>query len=444
MVGTLAYHRTYVRSTAATGYRKVRPVQHAMPTVPELTGLVERLSGAESVHTDADRIDLISALETLKAAAAAAQARITVAFDASQRAVQAAAGVPAKEQGRGVAAQVALARRESPHKGNQLLGLAHTLLQMPHSFHCLATGKTNEHRAKILVRETVILSAEHRAQLDTELAEKLPGLGDAGVEREAKKIAYRLDPGSAVRRARKAHTDRRVTIRPAPDTMTYLTGLLPVTQGVAVYAALTRHADALKATGDIRTRGQIMADTLVERVTGQPTADAVPVEVQLVMTDRALLGDDHEPAHLTGHGPIPAWLARTLLKATGEIADQAKTWVRRLYTSPETGELVAMDSRRRLFTGQLRQFLIIRDQVCRTPWCDAPIRHLDHIERAADGGPTTKINGGGTCVACNLVKETPGWAATATRAGPRHAITTTTPTGHAYTSTAPDPPGYVA
>jgi hypothetical protein len=414
-----------------------------MPTVHELTLLVERL-GCESVHTDSERIDLLSALETVKAAAAAAQARIAVAFDASQRAEQAAAGVPAKHQGRGVAAQVALARRESPHKGNQLLGLAHTLTQMPHSFQALATGAINERRATLLVRETVILSPEHRAQVDAELAGKLGKLGDAGVEREARKISYRLDPGSAVRRARKAAADRRVSIRPAPDTMAYVTGLLPVAQGVMVHAALTRHADALKATGDPRTRGQIMADTLVERVTGQAAADAVPVEVQLVMTDRALLGDDHEPARVVGYGPVPAWLGRSLLASTGSVADQAKAWVRRLYTAPATGELVAMDSRRRLFTGKLRQFLVIRDEFCRTPWCDAPIRHADHTERAADGGPTADVNGGGRCVACNHAKEAPGWEARASRDGPRPAITLTTPTGHSYTSTAPDPPGHVA
>ncbi|MGZ5418665.1 MAG: HNH endonuclease, partial [Nocardioides sp.] len=162
------------------------------------------------------------------------------------------------------------------------------------------------------------------------------------------------------------------------------------------------------------------------------------------MTDRTLLGDDHEPARLVGYGPLPAWLGRSLLATTGERADQAKAWVRRLYSSPETGELVAMDSRRRLFTGKLRRFLIIRDEVCRTPWCDAPIRHIDHPHRASDGGPTTETNSQGQCTACNLVKEAPGWAATASRAGPRHTVTTTTPTGHTYTSTAPDPPGYVA
>ena len=65
---------------------------------------------------------------------------------------------------------------------------------------------------------------------------------------------------------RKAESDRTVTIRPAPDTMTYVTALLPVAKGVGVYAALKRAADT---TFDDRSRGQVMADTFFERVTGQ-------------------------------------------------------------------------------------------------------------------------------------------------------------------------------
>ena len=88
--------------------------------------------------------------------------------------------------------------------------------------------------------------------------------------------------------------------------MTYLTGLLPVAQGVATYAALDRRARELMAAGDERGRGQIMADTLVERVTGQATADAVPIEVQLVMPAGTLMGSTDEPAEVVGHGPISA------------------------------------------------------------------------------------------------------------------------------------------
>ncbi|HWM74250.1 MAG TPA: DUF222 domain-containing protein [Nocardioides sp.] len=228
-------------------------------------------------------------------------------------------------------------------------------------------------------------------------------------------------------------SDRHVGLRPAPDTMSYLTSFLPVEQGVACHVALARHADSRRAQGDQRSRGQIMADILVERVTGQATSDGVDAEIQLVITDRALLGDSHEPARVPGFGPIPAATARGIVRA----ADRA--WIRRLFTTPDGSALVAMDSERRTFTGGLRRFLIARDDSCRSPWCDVPIRHLDHVVPTAEGGPTSATNGQGRCEACNYAKEAPGWRAHP----PGHCdeIETTTPTGHHYRSRAPDPPG---
>ncbi|MFB0836363.1 HNH endonuclease, partial [Arthrobacter halodurans] len=73
---------------------------------------------------DAAAVERIRALEVLKSAACAAQARIAAGFDASQRARQAAAGIPANRRGLGVGAQLGLARRESPHRGRVHLGLA--------------------------------------------------------------------------------------------------------------------------------------------------------------------------------------------------------------------------------------------------------------------------------------------------------------------------------
>ena len=66
--------------------------------------------------------------------------------------------------------------------------------------------------------------------------------------------------------------------------------------------------------------------------------------------------------------------------------------LRRLFTSPDGRDLVAMDSRRRRFTGQLRQLLLFRDQTCRVPYCDAPIRHIDHVVPRARGGKSTWDN----------------------------------------------------
>ena len=118
------------------------------------------------------------------------------------------------------------------------------------------------------------------------------------------KLAYEADRAGYVARGRTARTDRRVGLRPAPDTMSVLTGFLPVEQGVACLAALRTHTDTVVAAGDARTRDQIMADTLVERVTGQATATDVNVEVGIVIPVDALLDPDQQ-RHRRGHRVRP-------------------------------------------------------------------------------------------------------------------------------------------
>ena len=59
------------------------------------------------------------------------------------------------------------------------------------------------------------------------------------------------------------------------------------------------------------------------------------------------------------------------------------------------------------------------------------------------GGPTTLANGRGVCARGNYVREMPGWKVDLIRGGlfgRTHAIQITTPTGHRYTSEAPQPP----
>ncbi|HET8614784.1 MAG TPA: hypothetical protein VFL94_04600 [Actinomycetales bacterium] len=100
-------------------------------------------------------VEQIAVLEQLKAAAAARQARLSVQFDASQRARQRARGVPAAQVGRGVTDQIALARRESPTAGSRHLGLAKALVtEMPHTLHALAAGETSEWTATAAARPT--------------------------------------------------------------------------------------------------------------------------------------------------------------------------------------------------------------------------------------------------------------------------------------------------
>ncbi len=464
-----------------------------------------------------DLIEQLRVLEEMKSAITALQARVAVAFDLAQRAEQAEAGVPASERGQGVGAQVALARRESPNRGSRLLGFAKALVtEMPHTLAALNSGQLNEWRATLLVRETACLSAEDRAAVDEELAPDagtFEGKGDRAIVAAAKAAAYRRDPRSVAGRASRAAAERTVSLRPAPDTMTYLTALLPVAQGVAVYAALSRAADSARSIGSadsggvVPTRGQVMADTLVERVTGTPGGFS-GINLDLVMTDRTLFQGDSEPARLQGYGIVPAEWGRELLAVgpagsssppansglatsgrantglatsgranTGransgsgpvnpshlqtaqepsragqevqEAPDQELTvWLRRLYTAPGTGELLGTDSKARLFTGRLRRLIETRDETCRTPYCDAPIRHIDHVVSWQSGGKTNLTNSAGLCEACNHTKEHPGWTTTTLHGGTRggthgvHTLEVRTPTGHTYQSKAPPLPGH--
>jgi hypothetical protein len=99
---------------------------------------------------------------------------------------------------------------------------------------------------------------------------------------------------------------------------------------------------------------------------------------------------------------------------------------------------VSMESRARLFPRGLATFIALRDQQCRTPYCNAPIRHRDHAQPWAGGGTTTADNGLGLCELCNYTKEAPGWRVqTGATENHTHTADFTTPTGKHYRSAAP-------
>ncbi|MDO9456272.1 HNH endonuclease signature motif containing protein [Nocardioides sp.] len=418
------------------------------PTLADLAGWLDATGEiglpagpGEVGPTDAERIDQIALLERLKNALAGAQGRIAHDYEESQRAAQRAAGRPASRIGEGIAAAVALARRVSPGVAATFLGLNRVLAtEMPQTARALGEGRISEYAATLLARETACLAVEHRATIDeeicgTDLADRL---SRKQLVAEAHRLAARLDAAGVAERQALAVKDRRVTLRPAPDTMAYLTALVPVAEGVAMYAALSREADRAKQDpDDDRGRGQVMADTMVELVTGRRAEAPPPVDLRLVMTDRALLAGDSEPAFLHGYGIVPAAWARQLVKrALGKTG----VWITRLYTAPGTHQLLAADSRRRKAPPGLTDFVTDRDQLCRTPWCGAPVRHVDHVRPHRETGHTVADDLQGLCERCNYAKEALGWSSRP-RPGPVHGTETTTPTGHVYVSWAPPLPG---
>jgi hypothetical protein len=220
----------------------------------EAEAWLARLSRLDPSGLDeGEALAAINALERVKRAVSAAQARLSVRVDQVARARQRRAGVPTQRLGVGVAAQIGLARMVSPHRGARDLGLAKVLVaEMPGTLAAMERGQVGEWQATLVARETACLDADLRRAIDDRIADRLPGWGDGQTVREVRRLAYAADPGAAVARHAQAVADRRVSLRPAPDTMCYLTALVPAAHGVAAYAALVREADSARAAGQVR------------------------------------------------------------------------------------------------------------------------------------------------------------------------------------------------
>jgi hypothetical protein len=225
---------------------------------------------------------------------------------------------------------------------------------------------------------------------------------DASVNRlAARRRAFELNPEAAASADATARRERFVTVRPSTGIgSAALTAILPAEQAEHCFRVLEHDAHQARHDGDERTVSQIMADTLVERVTGQPTATSTPVTVGLIMNVTTLLGADDTPAQLIGHGPLPAPIARML-------ASTDSTWLRRLLTDPVDATVATVDTRRRRFDTTLRDLVLARDQSCRAPGCTSRIHHVDHDHPHAQGGPTTATNGRGYNTHCHTVKHHP-------------------------------------
>jgi len=262
----------------------------------------------------------------------------------------------------------------------------------------------------------------------------------------ARRLVLLLDCGAAVKREQRVRDERRVDLVNAPDgpgdAGSALVARLPAAQAAACWHSLDHHARGRRADGDERSIGQLMADTLVERLTGVAASTGPPLpsaQVHVVIEASTLIGLDNHPAQLRGTGPITADTARTVATGPGTrwrrvIVDDAgrlvtidrrthrgspvradrsgrpdraghvdptsavqppsdprpvdagvAAWLRR----PIDWSIRDLDTGRRFFDGDLRTFVFARDGTCRMPVCTARITDGDHITARSDGGSTT-------------------------------------------------------
>lgn len=389
-------------------------------------------------------VDQLDELERLKAAICATQARVAVQLDQHRQAQDQARRMLEPKRRRpqpeaGIAKEIGLARRESPHDGRRKLTLARALLSdLPETLAALERGDLNERRAEIIASETASLDPAQRRDVDSVVCRDLDGMGDSDLRDLLQREVLRRDEEGWLARHDRARGKRRVTGRILADGMGQLSAIVAASDLSLIMASLNASAETARAQGDERGRSQLVADTLIGRLSGRGHNTPAPTAIKLLVSVETLMGDGNEPGYVFNAGYVPASVARSMAVVG---AQHVHSTIQRLFTMPASGALVAMESASSFFRGALADFIKLRDRRCRSPFCNAPIRHLDHVRARADDGVTASDNGQGLCEACNYAKEAPGW---------RHdplpdpvavtEITLTTPTGHAHRSRAPSPP----
>lgn len=107
-------------------------------------------------------------------------------------------------------------------------------------------------------------------------------------------------------------------------------------------------------------------------------------------------------------------------------------WIRRVILDPDTGTVLDMGRRARLFTRTQRRALVYRDRGCVFPGCDRPARFCDahHIHPWEHGGLTDLINGVLLCRRHHTLVHH-GWDLT--RDPTTGIVTVTSPDGRTFT-----------
>ncbi len=300
------------------------------------------------------------------------------------------------------AAELADARRVGVWTSQSYLSDCQRLVgDLPRVFAKLADGVISLAAARSAAQEIFSLHPAALPLADEVIADEIDTVLPGQVRSMVRARVIEIDPDAAMVTATQARQDRWVGASIDPTTsMGNLNAHLPAEEVAACWTALDDHARGRYADGDSRSVSQIMADTLVERITGQTNAVDVAVTINVAMNTTTLLGLDDAPAMLDNLGPIPAAIAR-------QLAASDKAWLRRWFTDPADATVTTIDTKQRRFTGALRWLVTARDRRCRGICCDAPIRDGNHLLDHAAGGPTSACNAAGECQRCHHLEDHP-------------------------------------
>ncbi|MGY2064609.1 DUF222 domain-containing protein [Blastococcus sp. SYSU DS0619] len=225
------------------------------------------------------------------------------------------------------AQELVVALEISSQAAEALLARSLTLVhRLPRTLDALEAGAIHDgHLWPMLGTVAPIADAKVRAEVESEVLAWAVGrvttpaqLGD-----KARRVVLRRDARDVAGRLARALRRRGVSVRPDPeDGMAVLSALLTVPEAQALLDALGRYADALETRpDDTRTRGQKMADCLLDLVLRPGEHDHAPVQAQLTVVAGVgtVLGGE-QPGEIGGQ-VVPAEMVRALARALGLLPE---------------------------------------------------------------------------------------------------------------------------
>lgn len=390
--------------------------------------LEDKLAWIESHGSKNDCARAIEELEGLISAYHYHQAALSHQLEKEVFRDQEERGVNIDDLARGAASAVAMARSQDPSNYRSKLTCYRILFE---DTPCLARrysrGEYTEAQVEAILNPLKKIDAEYRTEFD-ELFRRNPNMFESQGTRQitgtVKKFTLQYLNDDECHDAQDAAKKRHIRFY-RDGKLIRFSGALPAIEGIALREHLRHESFAVKRLGDPRTREQIKADLLVANlVAGRKRSLPLALSINLIMTDRSLFQGSKEPAFLEGYGYISSQIVREMVAGKlqeGEYSfkngdpdtylDQLETVTEiiRLYTAPGDNDLIAMDSKARLFPEKLRSFIRVRDRFCRTPYCNGLVEEADHVIQHHLGGETNAGNGDGRCPICNKAKEMPGW-----------------------------------
>ncbi|ANN16573.1 hypothetical protein SD37_13515 [Amycolatopsis orientalis] len=327
--------------------------------------------------------------------------------------------------------EVALAFSVTRNQAHLLVETSCALVaRLPNTLAALEKGDIDLFKASKVSQLTREVSDEVAAQVDAFMAKRLAERDPGAIRKSVEYAVQKFDPAGYEERAAKKRALRHISLEHEDETMSKLSGYLPVEVASSIYASLSRAARARRAEDKSRTLDQHRADVFAERLLAEDGHGKPRAHIHVYVDLLTLTGAREDPASLAGYGPVPDWLVREI------ASDPESTWSR-LITDPATGQLLEAGADQYRSPASLARLIKARDRVCTHPGCHRPAEfsEIDHITTWARNGKTDQHNCHASCKIHNLLKEEPGWSAVPNGDG---GMTITTPTGRTYTAT-PEP-----